>query len=144
MVDTELRDNIQTSANGFANGDAYDFNTMSRQLIALKEMCDDGIVTSFGVPDYNDFVNEKTLFDLGVQVTQYDEVVNPEFASVGELKITDVNGESIENIDISDIVDTFNAATGKNATAFKAAMAVALTANSDESLANAIRGPTGP
>jgi len=148
MVDTQIKDNIELSSKNFANGDTYDFGTMSKQLIAMKEMAEDGIVSSFGIPDYKDLTSEKTLFELGINVTQgeADEIVNPDFAQVGDLRITSVNGEELDAAElgekIDDIIDTFNSVKGKDATAFKAAMAIALTANHEESLANAVRGPT--
>ena len=148
MIDTQIKSNIETSAKNFANGDNYNFDTMSKQFIAMKEMVDEGIVSSFGTPDYKDLTNEKSLFELGVNITQgeLDEIVNPEFAQVGDLRIVSINDEEIDATDLgdkmNDIIETFNSVKGKEATAFKAAMAIALTSNGEESLANAIRGPT--
>lgn len=145
-MDMKLKNNIETASASFARGDEFDFNTMSKQLIAMKEMTEDGIVNSFGIPDYKDLTDEKTLMDLDIDVVQGDEIVNPEYAQVGTLQITGVNGEAVDANDLdekmNDIIDTFNSINGKEATAFKVALSNALTAQKDESLANEIRGPT--
>lgn len=133
----EIETKVELASAKLANGDNLNFDSMAKQLLTFQEMTEDGIITSFGIPDFNDLTDAKELGELGIEIVadMQGTPVNPDFADMGYLRIVSIDGEEVDGNDIAEYYDGIIEAISNATTAEKAAFGVALS--------NAMRGYDG-
>lgn len=145
MAIKEMTQRITDVSEALAQGDDINFDNMSKQLIVMKDIVDQGFSETFASDEMEEIMSEKALADFGVEIVDSrtgNKIVEP---GLGDTVIKTIDGEEVDGYTIDgfydDFISTLETMKDSKTAGFKVALSNAMNSH-DQEMANEIRGPT--
>ena len=145
MAIKEMTQRITDVSEALAQGDDINFDNMSKQLIVMKDIVDQGFSETFASDEMEEIMSEKALADFGVEIVDSrtgNKIVEP---GLGDTIIKTIDGEEVDGYTIDgfydDFISTLDTMKDSKTAGFKVALSNAMNSH-DQEMANEIRGPT--
>lgn len=145
MAIKKMTQRITDVSEALAQGDDINFDNMSKQLIVMKDIVDQGFSETFASDEMEEIMSEKALADFGVEIVDSrtgNKIVEP---GLGDTIIKTIDGEEVDGYTIDgfydDFISTLDTMKDSKTAGFKVALSNAMNSH-DQEMANEIRGPT--